>query len=81
MDSNDLRTAIGRIRRAMPRNADVMLICDAAEATLIKPPVTLQAPLPVTLHPPVTLHCPACAERRRRNLERVRRHRAKPTRT
>jgi hypothetical protein len=35
--STDLLKTIGRIRRAMPRNADVMEICDALEASLSKP--------------------------------------------
>lgn len=32
MDTNNqFLSAIGRVRRAMPRNPDVMLICDTAE--------------------------------------------------
>jgi hypothetical protein len=38
MQSNELVAAIARVRRAMPRNQDVMLICDAAEkAVTVKP--------------------------------------------
>jgi hypothetical protein len=37
MDANsELLGAIGRIRRAMPRNSDAMLICDAAEKSIQK---------------------------------------------
>jgi hypothetical protein len=67
---DDLSTITGRIGRAMPRNADVMALCDALD-------VTLRKRTPETLQPNVTLHCPACAERRRRGLERVRRYRQK----
>ena len=34
----ELFQAISRVRRAMPRNSDVMAICDAAEATKPPPP-------------------------------------------
>ena len=38
MQSNELVAAIARVRRAMPRNQDVMLICDAAEkSATVKP--------------------------------------------
>ena len=35
MQSNELISIIARVRRAMPRNADVMAICDAAEQSTI----------------------------------------------
>lgn len=31
-----LRDAIARLRRAQPRNADTMLVCDALEATFVR---------------------------------------------
>ena len=34
--ANDLLVTIARVRRAMPRNPDVMLICDEAERMYIK---------------------------------------------
>jgi hypothetical protein len=36
MASNELLSTIARVRRAMPRNADVMAICDAAEHSVVK---------------------------------------------
>lgn len=38
----ELLQTIARVRRAMPRNADVMMICDAAE--LPEPAATVLAP-------------------------------------
>ena len=38
MQSNELVAAIARVRRAMPRNQDVMLICDAAEKLVAAKP-------------------------------------------
>jgi hypothetical protein len=37
MDTGELFAAIGRIRRAMPRNADVLAICEALERALFLP--------------------------------------------
>ena len=47
----DLAAAIGRVRRMMPRNLDVMAICDAAERLqdelrAARHVVTTPAPLP-----------------------------------
>ena len=40
MDSNEIFAVIGRVRRAMPRNADVMALCDAAERLAVaRPPL------------------------------------------
>ena len=66
-------TVIARVRRAMPRNADVMAICDALEVTLHKPEghVTPEA---VTLR---KSGCPVCEARRAADAARARRHRAK----
>ncbi len=36
--SNELLATIARVRRAMPRNEDVMAICEAAEKSLIVQP-------------------------------------------
>jgi hypothetical protein len=55
---SDLAQTIGRVRRAMPRNADVMAVCDAerlmAAAAIAKPPTLATVP-----------ECPACAVRRK----------------
>ena len=42
---SDLAQTIGRVRRAMPRNADVMLICDEAEKLMARSSVVEQRPL------------------------------------
>lgn len=42
---SDTIQAIGRVRRSMPRNADVMLICDELEKLLTAP----KSPGPVKL--------------------------------
>ena len=34
MDANELTKTIGRLRRAQPRNADMMAVCDALERLL-----------------------------------------------
>jgi hypothetical protein len=50
MEANDpiipaqLLGALGRVRRAMPRNQDVMLICDVAERTIPKQPEPYEKP-------------------------------------
>lgn len=36
--STDLLKTIARVRRAMPRNADVMELCDALERQMARPP-------------------------------------------
>jgi hypothetical protein len=36
MQSNELLAIIAKVRRAMPRNADVMIVCDAAEQFVVK---------------------------------------------
>lgn len=77
MELAEVRRAIERVRRAMPRNQDVMTICDAAETKL----VTLPPPPPVTLpspeHPPSNVTCPACLARAEANRKRVAKFRAK----
>jgi hypothetical protein len=39
MDKADVLAAIGRVRRAMPRNTDVMGVCDALERVMVAPVV------------------------------------------
>jgi hypothetical protein len=57
----------------MPRNADVMAVCDIAEGVMLRsePVVTLREPA-VTLRT-----CPVCAARRAADAARAQRHRAK----
>jgi len=54
---------IARVRRAMPRNVDVMAICDAAEKALVAPKTIIV--------------CPECSKREQQNKERQRRFREK----
>lgn len=42
---SEIIQAIGRVRRAMPRNADVMLICDELEKILARSSAVEQRPL------------------------------------
>ena len=42
---NEIVAAIGRVRRAMPRNADVMLVCDVAENSLLQRSLSLDTPI------------------------------------
>ena len=72
-DGLNLWRMIGRIRRAMPRNVDVMAVCDALEESLRD--VTEPAPSHMTA--PNVTDCPVCVERRRADAARVARHRAK----
>ena len=66
---------IARVRRAMPRNADVLAVCDLAERNVTAAPsVPLQAEIPAERN--VTA-CPVCAARREADARRVRAHRAK----
>jgi hypothetical protein len=44
MSAIEIMQAIGRVRRAMPRNADVMLICDELEKALAPRPAAAVAP-------------------------------------
>jgi hypothetical protein len=34
LSNTEIAQAIARVRRAMPRNVDVMAVCDAAEAAI-----------------------------------------------
>ena len=43
---HDLRQAIDRVRRAMPRNADVMMLCDALEERLVSAAAATPPPAP-----------------------------------
>jgi hypothetical protein len=79
----ELLTVIGRVRRAMPLNRDVMLICDALERNVTQQPQlahnVTQPPSPpehnVTTAPPAL--CAECAVRRDANARRQARFRAK----
>lgn len=42
---NELSAALARLRRAMPRNADAMLICDELERRIAAANVELRAPV------------------------------------
>jgi len=42
---SEILQIIGRLRRAMPRNADVMALCDWAERQVTAPRVAIDAPL------------------------------------
>jgi hypothetical protein len=39
MDKADVLAAIARVRRAMPRNTDMMGVCDALERVMVAPVV------------------------------------------
>jgi hypothetical protein len=68
-DPQAISQAVGRVRRAMPRNSDVMLVCEALEMFLATPRnVTGE-----TLH----TECPVCAARREAGAKRVAKHRSK----
>ena len=70
----EILAAIGRVRRAMPRNVDVMLICDELEAvtkgfvTVTKPFVTGKG----VGRPPLGKRVMTDAERQRRYRARER---------
>lgn len=42
---SEIIQTIGRLRRAMPRNQDVMSVCDALEAALTAPRISIEVPL------------------------------------
>jgi hypothetical protein len=44
--THDLQQAIDRVRRAMPRNADVMMLCDALEERLVSTAEAAPPPAP-----------------------------------
>lgn len=72
---------IARLRRAMPRNTDVMTLCDLAERALIamsRPPVHVMSPPLVMSQPGAT--CPVCDARRQAHRLRVRTYRARARR-
>ena len=47
--SNELLATIGRLRRNMPRNGDVLDVCEALEKLLTKPATPVVANLPERL--------------------------------
>jgi hypothetical protein len=71
MERIDLVQLVDRLRRAQPRNADVMALCDYAMVTLQTKPVTYQ-PEPVTYQ---ATTCPRCEALAKRERDRVRRWR------
>ena len=78
--SDDILQAIGRLRRAQPRNPDTMLVCDELERRLAAPLMR------VTVEPDgsakseiVDESCPVCEARRavvRKRVNRYRKRRA-----
>jgi hypothetical protein len=75
---DDIATVIGRVRRAMPRNSDVMAVCDAAErVAATASPVTATAPIDVaaTAARVAATACPICAQRRERQRFRMQSYR------
>jgi hypothetical protein len=77
-DDRDVMAAIGRVRRQMPRNSDVMLICDVATTAVTNrasspPVVATPSPLP----PSVVATCPECAKHRAAKAKAQARFRAK----
>jgi hypothetical protein len=81
-DDRDVLAAIGRVRRQMPRNSDVMLICDVATTSVTSSPSVVATPssvvaTPAPSPPPVVATCPECAKRRVAKAEAQARFRAK----
>jgi hypothetical protein len=77
----ELLATIARVRRAMPRNVDVMAICDYAERTIVEPPRNALQPPRNALQGAVSGECNALQDdraevRRAQNVARVRKHRA-----
>ncbi len=72
-DNIDLLGAIARVRRAMPRNVDVMLICDLLESNVTESSrnVTAQGAQESKRT------CPICEGAKTKTRNRVRKHRAK----
>jgi hypothetical protein len=68
MDNVEISKTIDRLRRAQPRNADTMAVCDALAMLLVKVLVAKPASQPV---------CPECERRRQQTADRVRRYRSK----
>jgi hypothetical protein len=72
MTDEEPLTMIARARRraiTIPRNADVMAVCDLAERY-----VTSAAPV-APPPPPRNVTCPVCEAHRKANAARVRKHR------
>ena len=76
--------AIGRLRRAQPRNPDTLLVCDELERALTCVPIVAAGldlktvdlkPGAVHFAPPEK--CPACEARKSADRARVKKHRAK----
>lgn len=73
----EVLAAMGRLRRAMPRNEDVLAVCDAAERNVTGASVSNVTASNVTaVSVGNVTGCSVCAARRVAVAERVRRHRA-----
>jgi hypothetical protein len=67
IDDRNVMAAIDRVKRQMPRNSDVMLICDVATTAVINSPRVVATPSPPP--EPVVATCPECAKRRTAKAE------------
>ena len=83
MSDAELLTTVARLRRAMPRNGDVLTVCDALEHSLMSRDNglaehasrdTVAAAEPVSRD--TVAECPRCAGLRAQAVERQRKHRA-----
>jgi len=80
-----LQVTIDRVRRAMPRNPDVMLLCSEAERLMLerdRAPVMVPtepppAPVPRPIVRQVAGECPKCAARAAQEAARQRQRRQK----
>jgi hypothetical protein len=77
--STELMATVARVRRAMPRNGDVMALCDTF-VRMITERAACNVTAAVTPACNVT-ECAACAARRAQSTGRIRKHRAKSARS
>jgi hypothetical protein len=76
--SNDILQAIGRLRRAQPRNPDTMLVCDELERRLAAPLMKINVePDGSTQTEIIDENCPVCESRRATVRNRVKRYRTR----
>jgi hypothetical protein len=81
---SELLATVARLRRAMPRNGDVLAVCDALERSLVSRrdgvgPTSLLTPVGPTpeMVPPVgPTPCPECVRRREAKSQSQARRRA-----
>jgi hypothetical protein len=74
MDKIELAQLIARVRRAMPRNGDVMALCDVLERRMVGN--VTSPPSNVTSGARNVTDCPRCAQQKEAARARVARHRA-----